>query len=473
MATSNVPRHDFAPAWLKIPSQDNLKSAASCKQSGQNDKSGRLKKDDSSGNISGSHSHNSSSSRYNSDYSKLHRQHSFENYQENKRYLSNQPKYRHHSVDDDYYSYPYGHYNNYYNGYNTGYDKYNMQYGSQPSLLRPPSRQEAVKYQHPNSRFPNQVPGYQNYYDVYPQDYHHGGGGGDPYYNNPYPTRPVNGRKNLYERENRLSNPKNEVDCKDREYVERSNKEFSKDRNVFNDEFPSLNGRNEVYHNDSNYLSTNGNGVWDNPLPSKSGNYYSKNEINFVDYQGPRDNDRSRAGNGIYRFMTPNKSSSPCPTDNRNYTTVANQPETSTDRETLKDATDLNLEDNSSQRRLSGKQGNQVFGCNSPEELVNGVDLLSVKDNGRSFLSSSLEAEQRLLRQMGWTETEEDEYVITEDDKKEFQKLTNQVKQQQQRNGLVRPLPKTWSPKHIPVYQPNAQELNEVFSSDSDSEDSC
>lgn len=69
----------------------------------------------------------------------------------------------------------------------------------------------------------------------------------------------------------------------------------------------------------------------------------------------------------------------------------------------------------------------QSFGCNSPEELVNGVDLLSVKDNGRSFLSSSLEAEQRLLRQMGWNETEEDEYVITEDDKKEFQKLTNQV----------------------------------------------
>lgn len=44
---------------------------------------------------------------------------------------------------------------------------------------------------------------------------------------------------------------------------------------------------------------------------------------------------------------------------------------------------------------------------------------------------------------------------------------------QQQRNSLVRPLPKTWSPKHIPVYQPNAQELNEVSSSDSDSEDSC
>lgn len=466
MATSNVPRHDFAPAWLKIPSQDNLKSAASCKQSGQNEKAGRLKKDDSAGNITGSHSHNSSS-RYNSDYSKLHRQHSFENYQENKRYLTSQPKYRHHSVDDDYYSYPYGHYNNYYNGYNTGYEKYSMQYGSQPSLLRPPSRQESGKYQHPNSRFTGQVAGYTNYYDVYQQDYHHG----DPYYN-PYLGRPGNGRKNLYERENRLGNPKNEgIGSKDRDYVDRSNKDTSKDRHLFNDEFPLLNGRDEVY-NQSNYLSTNGNSVWDNPLPSKSGNYFSKNEINFGDYQGPRDNDRSRTGNGIYKFMTPTKSSSsPCPNDNRNNLKVASQQDTATDREMLKDATDLSLEDNDSQR-LSGKQGNQSFGCNSPEELVNGVDLLSVKDNGRSFLSSSLEAEQRLLRQMGWNETEEDEYVITEDDKKEFQKLTNQAKQQQ-RNSLVRPLPKTWSPKHIPVYQPNAQELNEVSSSDSDSEDSC
>ncbi|XP_052825487.1 vasculin-like isoform X2 [Octopus bimaculoides] len=67
----------------------------------------------------------------------------------------------------------------------------------------------------------------------------------------------------------------------------------------------------------------------------------------------------------------------------------------------------------------------QNYVCNSPQELVNGIDLLSMKDNSTSLLSSSLEAEQRLLREMGWNETEE-EYVITEDDKKEFQKLTNQ-----------------------------------------------
>ena len=43
---------------------------------------------------------------------------------------------------------------------------------------------------------------------------------------------------------------------------------------------------------------------------------------------------------------------------------------------------------------------------------------------------------------------------------------------QQQRNGIVRSIPKTWSPKHIPIYQPPAQELNETLSSsDSDSDD--
>lgn len=38
---------------------------------------------------------------------------------------------------------------------------------------------------------------------------------------------------------------------------------------------------------------------------------------------------------------------------------MASQQDTATDREMLKDATDLSLEDNDSQR-LSGKQGNQV-----------------------------------------------------------------------------------------------------------------
>jgi len=51
-----------------------------------------------------------------------------------------------------------------------------------------------------------------------------------------------------------------------------------------------------------------------------------------------------------------------------------------------------------------------------------------------------------------------------------------QVKQQRPnglRNGIPRPpVPKTWSPQHIPVYTPNSQELSDTLSSsDSDSDD--
>ena len=72
---------------------------------------------------------------------------------------------------------------------------------------------------------------------------------------------------------------------------------------------------------------------------------------------------------------------------------------------------------------------------------------------------------------MGWNEADYEDYEITEDDKKEFHNLAKHVHQQQQRNG-PRSIPKTWSPKHIPLYQPNVHELNETLSSsDSDSDD--
>lgn len=74
---------------------------------------------------------------------------------------------------------------------------------------------------------------------------------------------------------------------------------------------------------------------------------------------------------------------------------------------------------------------------------------------------------------MGWNEADEEEYEITEDDMKEFQNLTRQVQQRNgPLNGMAKVIPKTWSPKHIPVYQPNAHELNDTLSSsDSDSDD--
>lgn len=74
---------------------------------------------------------------------------------------------------------------------------------------------------------------------------------------------------------------------------------------------------------------------------------------------------------------------------------------------------------------------------------------------------------------MGWNEADEEEYEITEDDMKEFQNLTKQVQQRNgPLNGMAKAIPKTWSPKHIPVYLANTHELNDTLSSsDSDSDD--
>jgi len=76
---------------------------------------------------------------------------------------------------------------------------------------------------------------------------------------------------------------------------------------------------------------------------------------------------------------------------------------------------------------------------------------------------------------MGWNEADEEEYEITEADRLQFQTLSQKVQSQRPnglRNGIVKAIPKSWSPKHIPIYQPNPTELNETLSSsDSDTDD--
>lgn len=79
-------------------------------------------------------------------------------------------------------------------------------------------------------------------------------------------------------------------------------------------------------------------------------------------------------------------------------------------------------------------------------------------------LSSSLEAEQRLLREMGWKEeaSDDDAYApLTEDELREFQYLTK-MRQEKQRNGVQRPmLPSSLqekgllcSPRRVAIAQP-------------------
>lgn len=85
---------------------------------------------------------------------------------------------------------------------------------------------------------------------------------------------------------------------------------------------------------------------------------------------------------------------------------------------------------------------------------VNGMNCKRVADEGggteKPVLSSSLEAEQRLLREMGWKEEgsgdEDDVYApLTEDEMREFENLSKKISQQ--RNGLQRAMQATWSPK--------------------------
>lgn len=109
-------------------------------------------------------------------------------------------------------------------------------------------------------------------------------------------------------------------------------------------------------------------------------------------------------------------------------------------------------------------------------------------------LSSSLEAEQRLLREMGWKEegSDDDAYApITEDELREFQylaKLHQEKQQQQQRNGVQRAsvLPdrgaSLWSPRKAmvgpafasaiaPVLVGNGCSSSSTSSSDTESDD--
>ncbi|KAL3868179.1 hypothetical protein ACJMK2_041011 [Sinanodonta woodiana] len=491
MATNNAPKHDFAPAWLKIPSPDTTKPSTSRQAEQTSDKSSsRTRKEDSL---------HSSNSRYGPDNSRLHRQHSFENYYEGKRYPSGQSsKFRHHSVDDDYYAYTYDPYG-YYNGY--GYEKFGMHYTSQSSIFRGPGAPRDGKYQHPNARFGQLNGAFPGYYEMAPYDYY-----SEAYYNGYTSARPqqTTNSKRGYLKEEGRSNSK---EGKDKE-GEKKDKDSDKDK-PFNDDFPSLNGDFDQQDNKGS-KQLNGTGVWDNPPLGKgkddlkTGHSSIKSQGGLQIYKslvpnktsgshktsrdGLRQNGSWRDQSSIGAIRPPPSSSSSLPSYSKESshgsptppmdilnTRFVTTPKTLGDKKsqflkTLRTENASKVEDG--EKTPPEKQ--EKIQENKPGEnlLVNGIDNLEIEEaNDSSVLSSSLEAEQRLLREMGWNEADEEEYEITEDDMKEFQNRSKQA--QQQRNGLVRTLPKTWSPKHIPMYQADMQELNETLSSsDSDSDDS-
>ncbi|XP_060591040.1 vasculin-like protein 1 isoform X2 [Ruditapes philippinarum] len=433
MATNNAPKHDFAPAWLKIPNSENSKPPGN--KQGETSSEDRFNRNYHREESALSHKHPYDSSR-------LHRQFSLEHkIDESKRFPSGgSSKFRHHSVDDDYY-YTYAPYG-YYNGYSYP-DKYGMHYSSQPSLLRSGGQRDS-KYQHPHARYgagQGMNVGYPPYYDfIPPYDYY----GNEPYYNN-YPPGRGGAKRNYYEKEGRS----NSKEGKDKD--EKKDKDTEKEK-PFNDDFPSLNGEEKPSSNQGSSKQMNGTGVWDNPPKGSNGK------------PGEESNDSSQSkvlrDANIYKNLVPNKGTQPStpPMDILN-TRFVTQPKTLSDKKShfLK-----TLRQEDEKLRRSGES----------EDIVNGVDGLGLHEDD-SNLSSSLEAEQRLLREMGWNEADEEDYEITEDDMKEFQNLTKQVQQRNgPLNGMVKAIPKPWSPKHIPVYLPNTHELNDTLSSsDSDSDD--
>ncbi|XP_025109362.1 vasculin-like isoform X2 [Pomacea canaliculata] len=442
MAASNAPKHDFAPAWLKIPSSNPTKPAGS-KSSTHQQERGRQRRDDSFLN------------RYGNDYPRqLNRQNSFELYDASKRYSPTHPKFRHHSVEDDYYYYNYGYYGNY------TYD-YPMQYSSQPSLLRAPTGRESSKYpQTPSGRY-NQMNGsYSNYYyyDFYPHGDAYPGYGTGTHTNSTSKRAQYGWEGRSESKESKDSDPSVDNDDKEK---------------PFNDDFPSLNGMDGDPEPKTSRNTATG-GVWDNPPRSK---FEEATEM-------------KHSASGIYKALVPNKGQQQTSTPPMEILSsrLVRQPKPLGDKksEFLKA---LRKEADSEHVQNGHNEGNHPENNNNMKQrkcsegggevLTNGLSDLQLEHehehmaNGNTgILSSSLEAEQRLLREMGWDEQDDEVYEITEDDKREFKQLTDKL--QQQRNGLTRTLPKAWSPQHIPAFkqQPQAQDLNETLSSsDTDSDE--
>lgn len=473
MAASNAPNHDFAPSWLKIPDENNSRPNGS--KSPHTPERNRQRRDE--------NYHN----RYGGEYPRgLNRQNSFEVFDSSKRYSpSHGPKYRHHSVEDEYY-YTYGGYGY---PYPYPYSDHYMQFASQPSLPR-----RDIKYApQPQPRFGQvngsyQGFGYPPFYDFFP----HGEGFST------YGNGGLNGSKRShYARDGR-------GESKD---SDRSSHEGDDKDKIFNDDFPSLNGTDDDGDAKAS-KNTSSSGVWDNPPRSKFEDGELKNVASGVykvvpskSVVTPTASSSSRKGgrdnacvNGSLRDNSPLSSTKPSregsvsstsqpmeilstrlarpkPSDmKKSQFLKALRKEADNENGTTNGVNDYHQESNNNVRKDSEENDNGDM-----DAMMNGVnDLHLDPDHGAKdtkYLSSSMEKEIMFMRSLGWNPNET-ESEITEDEKQEFLRISQQ--QQQQRNGRTRMLPKTWSPQHLASIQSTypSQKVNEAFSSsDSDSDE--
>lgn len=112
-------------------------------------------------------------------------------------------------------------------------------------------------------------------------------------------------------------------------------------------------------------------------------------------------------------------------------------------------------------------QGEQVNGLN-----IKDLSLHESNDNNEQILSRSLEAEQRLLREMGWKEegSDDDAYApLTEGELREFRQKIAEKK-----NGIQKNFSCTLSPRRMPVpylsVVPRVESWSSISETDSDSD---
>ncbi|XP_014787788.2 uncharacterized protein LOC106881794 [Octopus bimaculoides] len=177
-----------------------------------------------------------------------------------------------------------------------------MQYSFQPPLLRSPTRQESGKYQQPVSHFNSPVnSGFSNYYyDSYPQEYYNG----DVYYST-FQTRPASSYKTLSEKDGQLENAKGDgLASKERDSIENPNKNTCAEESVFNNDFPFLHERDDIY-DPSGYMTSNGNSVWDDSVLAKSESLFTRNDIDYQTYSMDQESDSPHPVDDIYKYFPP------------------------------------------------------------------------------------------------------------------------------------------------------------------------
>ncbi|GFV91282.1 uncharacterized protein TNCV_898011 [Trichonephila clavipes] len=130
------------------------------------------------------------------------------------------------------------------------------------------------------------------------------------------------------------------------------------------------------------------------------------------------------------------------------------------------------------EKDLSTKNNN-FLQSSSEEPHVNGIDISKLSFNDekeKSILSSSLEAEERLLREMGWKEevSDDENYApLTEEEIQKFREIQENSQKASKKNGIGRNVFANSSPLRLAPYPsvPPPTENSTSSSSESDSDD--